>query len=161
MGTFNFTKDLSNVLSINISEAEKIRKRMDKINIYKDIDKNDLEFFKIYKSRAEELINLIYYKIKNTKYSSLVENNIIYTGYGSKSLLIKKIIQKKFNLSNCRLGSSLRINGSKLMVDNPSMSSAFGLLSYAVNHEIEVDEDAEHIRKKSIFSNIYQFFKAI
>ena len=34
---------------------------------------------------AEELINLIYHKIKNAKYSSLVEDNIIYTGYGSKS----------------------------------------------------------------------------
>jgi hypothetical protein len=62
-------------------------------------------------------------------------------------------------MSNCRLGSSLKINGSKLMVDNPSMSSAFGLLSYAINHEI--DEDAKQGRKKSIFSRLCEFFKAI
>ena len=159
LGTYNFTKDLSNVLSIDISEAEQIRKRMDKLDISKEINKNDIKFLKIYESRAEELINLIYHKINDAKYHSLVDNNIVYTGYGSKSLLLNKIIKKKFGMSNCRLGSSLKINGSKLMVDNPSMSSAFGLLSYAINHEI--DEGVRQVRKKSIFSAVYEFFKAI
>ena len=159
LGTYNFTKDLSNVLSIDITEAEQIRKRMDKLDISKEINKKDIEFLKIYESRAEELINLIYHKIYDAKYHSLVDNNIVYTGYGSKSLLLNKIIKKKFRMSNCRLGSSLKINGSKLMVDNPSMSSAFGLLSYAINHEI--DEGVKQGRKKSIFSSVYEFFKAI
>ena len=75
--------------------------------------------------------------------------------------MLSKIIKKKFGMSNCRLGSSLRINGSKLMIENPSMSSAFGLLSYAINHEIEIDECDEQVRKKSIFSAIYEFFRAI
>ena len=161
LGSFNFTKDLSNVLSIDISEADQIRKKMDKLDISKDIDQRDVESFKIYESRAEEFIDLIYHKIRSAKYYSLVDNNIIYTGYGSKSLLLNKIIKKKFRMSDCRLGSSLRINGSKLMVENPSMSSAFGLLSYAINHEIEIDEASEKVRKKSIFSAIYEFFKAI
>ncbi len=39
------------------------------------------------------------------------------------------------------------------------MSSAFGLLSYAINHEI--DEGTKQGRKKSIFSAVYEFFKAI
>ena len=78
-----------------------------------------------------------------------------------KSSLVKKIFKKKFILSNCRLGSSLKINGSKLMIDNPSMSSAFGLLSYAINHEIESDEDTFDVEKKSIISKVYDFFKAI
>ncbi len=161
LGTFNFTKDLSNVLSIDIDEAEKIRKKMDKVDVSKQIDKNEIASFRIYESRAEEFINLVAYKIKNAKYYALVDSNIIYTGYGSKSLLLNKIIKKKFEMSNCRLGSSLRINGSKLITENPSMSSAFGLLSYAINHEIEIDENAEHLKKKSIFSVIYEFFKAI
>ena len=161
LGTFNFTKDLSNVLSIDIDEAEQIRKKMDKVDVSKQIDKNEIASFRIYESRAEEFINLVAYKIKNAKYYALVDSNIIYTGYGSKSLLLNKIIKKKFEMSNCRLGSSLRINGSKLITENPSMSSAFGLLSYAINHEIEIDENAEHLKKKSIFSVIYEFFKAI
>ena len=161
LGSFNFTKDLSNVLSIDIDEAEKIRKKIDKLDISKEIDKKNIESFKIYEARAEELVNLIAHKIKDAKYYSLVDNNIIYTGYGSKSLLLNKMIKKKFRMSNCRLGSSLRINGSKLMVENPSMSSAFGLLSYAINHEIEIDENVEYGQKKSIFSTIYEFFKAI
>ena len=161
IGSFNFTKDLSNVLSIDINDAEHIRKKIDKLDVSKEIDKKDIEPLKIYESRAEELVNLIYHKIKNTKYYSLVDNNIIYTGYGSKSLLLSKIIKKKFGMSNCRLGSSLRINGSKLMIENPSMSSAFGLLSYAINHEIEIDESFDQVKKKSIFSAIYDFFRAI
>ena len=161
LGSFNFTKDLSNVLSIDINDAEHIRKKIDKLDVSKEIDKKDIEPLKIYESRAEELVNLIYHKIKNTKYYSLVDNNIIYTGYGSKSLLLSKIIKKKFGMSNCRLGSSLRINGSKLMIENPSMSSAFGLLSYAINHEIEIDESFDQVKKKSIFSAIYDFFRAI
>ena len=161
LGAYNFTKDLSNVLSININEAENIRKKMDKVDIHRGIESKEIEYFKIYESRAEELVDLIYLKIKNTKYCSLVENNIIYTGYASKSLLLNKIIKKKFKLSKCRLGSSLRINGSKLIIKNPSLSSAFGLLAYAINHEIEVDEISETKRKKSIFSAVYQFFKTI
>ena len=161
LGSFNFTKDLSNVLSIDINEAEQIRKKIDKLDISKEIDKKDIESFKVYESRAEEFINLIYHKIKSTKYYSLVDNNIIYTGYGSKSLLLNKIIKKKFGMSNCRLGSSLRINGSKLIIENPSMSSAFGLLSYAINHEIEIDKSSDQVKKKSILSVIYEFFRAI
>ena len=161
LGAFNFTKDLSKILLIDLNEAEKIRKRIDKLDISKEIDKRDIESLKIYESRAEELINLIYHKIRNTKYYSLVDNNIVYTGYGSKSLLLSKIIKKKFGMSNCRLGAALRINGSKLIIENPSMSSAFGLLSYAINHEIEIDESNKQVRKKSIFSTIYEFFKTI
>tara|TARA_B100000929_G_scaffold253156_1_gene213877 strand:- start:869 stop:1456 length:588 start_codon:yes stop_codon:yes gene_type:complete len=161
LGTYNFTKDLSHVLSLNIDEAEQIRKKMDKLDASKEINNKEIEYFKIYESRAEELINIIYHRINQSKYYSLVDNNIVYTGYGSKSLLLNKIIKKKFNSSNCRLGSSLKINGSKLMVDNPSMSSAFGLLSYAINHEIEIDESNDHSVKNSIFSIIYNFFKTI
>ena len=47
------------------------------------------------------------------------------------------------------------------MIDNPSMSSAFGLLSYAINHEIESDGDTFDVEKKSIISKVYEFFKAI
>jgi len=161
LGTYNFTKDLSNVLSIDINEAEEIRRKMDKIDIFKEINRKDIEAFKIYESRAEEIVNLIYYKIKSTKYCSLVDNNVVFTGCGSRSLLLNKIIKKKFGTSNCRLGAALKINGSKLMVDNPSLSSAFGLLSYAINHEIEFGEEAQNDKKKSIFTNIYNFFKAI
>jgi hypothetical protein len=47
------------------------------------------------------------------------------------------------------------------MIENPSMSSAFGLLSYAINHEIEIDESSDQVKKKSIFSVIYEFFRDI
>ena len=95
LGTYNFTKDLSHVLSLNIDEAEQIRKKMDKLDASKEINNKEIEYFKIYESRAEELINIIYHRINQSKYHSLVDNNIVYTGYGSKSLLLNKIIKKK------------------------------------------------------------------
>ena len=161
LGTYNFSKDLSQILSISLQEANLIRKRMDKFESIDIVERKDVDFYKIYQSRAEELVDLISYKLRQSKYYSLVDKNIIFTGYGSKSLLISKTIKSKFNLSNCRLGSARKINGNRLVVDNPSYSSSFGLLAYAVNHEFEQNESNKIIEKDSIFSNIYNFFKAI
>ena len=161
LGTYNFSKDLSQIFTISINDAELLRKKMDKLDFTKEINKKDVESFKVYESRAKELINLIFYQIKKSKFHSLVNNNIILTGYGSRSLLINKMIKNKFNLSNCRLGSSQKINGIKLVTENPSLSSSFGLLSYAADHDLELDGSNNFEKKESIFSIIYNFFKAI
>jgi cell division ATPase FtsA len=161
LGTYNFSKDLSQIFTISINDAELLRKKIDKLDFTKEINKKDVESFKVYESRAKELINLIFYQIKKSKFHSLVDNNIILTGYGSRSLLINKMIKNKFNLSNCRLGSSQKINGIKLVTENPSLSSSFGLLSYAADHDLELDGSNNFEKKESIFSIIYNFFKAI
>ncbi|SVC36829.1 uncharacterized protein METZ01_LOCUS289683, partial [marine metagenome] len=41
LGTYNFTKDLSHVLSLNIDEAEQIRKKMDKLDASKEINNKE------------------------------------------------------------------------------------------------------------------------
>ena len=61
--------------------------------------------------------------------------------------------------SNFRLGSTKKINGSKTYLDNPSLASAFGLLTYAANHSMEGDKDESKSEKISIFSVIYGFFR--
>ena len=61
--------------------------------------------------------------------------------------------------SNFRLGSTKKINGSKTYLDNPSLASAFGLLTYATNHSMEGDKDEPKLAKNSILSVIYNFFK--
>ena len=61
--------------------------------------------------------------------------------------------------SNFRLGSTKKINGSKTYLDNPSLASAFGLLTYATNHNMEGEKDEAKLEKKSIFSVIYNFFR--
>ena len=43
------------------------------------------------------------------------------------------------------------------LLDNPSLASAFGLLSYATNHSLEGEKDEKFKEKKSTLSVIYQF----
>ena len=117
------------------------------------------KYFEIYSSRAEELSNIIKNLIFKSKFSSLVSNNIILTGYGAKSLTVQKFIKNQLSGSNFRLGSTKKINGSKTYLDNPSLASAFGLLTYATNHSMEGDKAESKTEKKSIFSVVYNFFK--
>ena len=71
----------------------------------------------------------------------------------------QKLIKNKFINSSFRLGSTRKINGSKTYLDNPSLTSSFGLLSYATNHDLEGEVSNEIRPKKSILSIIYKFLK--
>tara|TARA_Y100000817_G_scaffold268604_1_gene225748 strand:- start:58 stop:435 length:378 start_codon:yes stop_codon:yes gene_type:complete len=117
------------------------------------------KYFEIYLSRAEELSNIIKNIINKSKFSSLVSQNIVLTGYGAKSLTVQKLIKNQMSSSNFRLGSTKKINGSKTYLNNPSLASAFGLLTYATNHNMEGDKDDSNLEKKSIISTIYNFFR--
>ena len=86
-------------------------------------------------------------------------SNIVLTGYGAKSLTVQKLMKQKFNLKQFRLGSTKKINGSKTFLDNPSLVSAFGLLSYATNHVLEGENTDKNTKKKSILSIFYHFFR--
>ena len=159
VGTYNFANDISQVKSISLEEAELVRKQIDTLNSQRIYEKKLEKYYEIYSSRAEELSNIIKNIIHKSKYNSLVSNNIVLTGYGAKSLTIQKLIKLSMSGSNFRLGSTKKINGSKTYLDNPSLASAFGLLTYAANHNMEGDKDEFKLEKKSIFSVIYNFFR--
>ncbi len=159
VGTYNFANDISQVKSISLEEAELVRKQIDTMNSQRINEKKLEKYFVIYSSRAEELSRIIKNVINKSKFSSLVSNNIILTGYGAKSLTVQKFIKKQMSESNFRLGSTKKINGSKTYLDNPSLASAFGLLTYAANHTMEGDKDEPSSEKRSIFSVIYNFFR--
>ena len=159
IGTYNFANDISQVKSISLEEAELVRKQIDTMNSQRIYEKKLEKYFEIYSSRAEELSNIIKNLIFKSKFSSLVSNNIILTGYGAKSLTVQKFIKNQLSGSNFRLGSTKKINGSKTYLDNPSLASAFGLLTYATNHSMEGDKAESKTEKKSIFSVVYNFFK--
>ena len=110
-------------------------------------------------SRAEELTKIISATVMKSRFNPLVSNSIILTGYGAKSISIQKLIKNKFTNSSFRLGSTRKINGSKTFLDNPSLTSSFGLLSYATNHDLEGETNNENPPKKSILSIIYNFFR--
>ncbi len=159
VGTYNFSNDISQVKSISLEEAELVRKQIDTMNSQRIYEKKLEKYFEIYSSRAEELSNLIKNIIYKSKFSSLVSNNIVLTGYGAKSLTVQKFVKNQMSNSNFRLGSTKKINGSKTYLDNPSLASAFGLLTYAANHSMEGERDEPKSEKKSIFSVIYSFFR--
>ena len=53
-------------------------------------------------------------------------------------------------------------NGLKTIISNPSLSSSFGLLTYAADHDLQLDENHDqNSQKKSFFSYIYNFFASI
>ena len=159
IGTFHFANDISQIKSISLDESEKIRKQLDIVDFDRKNNKTLDRFFDIYISRANELVDLINRKIETSRFNSLISSNIVLTGYGAKSLTVQKLMKQKFNLKQFRLGSTKKINGSKTFLDNPSLVSAFGLLSYATNHVLEGENTDKNTKKKSILSIFYHFFR--
>ena len=159
IGTFHFTNDISQIKSLTLAEAESIRKKIDFFDKDKKKDKELDKYYDIYLSRAEELTKIISTTVMKSRFNSLVSNSIILTGYGAKSINIQKLIKNKFTNSSFRLGSTRKINGSKTFLDNPSLTSSFGLLSYATNHDLEGETNDKNSQKKSILSIIYNFFR--
>ena len=159
IGTYNLSNDISQVKSLALEDSERIRKQIDMMNSERIYEKKLEKFFEIYVSRADELSELIEKTINKSKFSALVSNNIVLTGYGAKSITIQKLINKKINASYFRVGSTKKINGSKTYLDNPSLASAFGLLSYATIHNLEGELGGKVGKKKSILSIIYKFIK--
>ena len=159
IGTFHFTNDISQIKSLTLEEAENIRKKIDIFDRDKKRNKELEKYYEIYLSRAEELAKLVSMTVTKTRFNSLVLNSVLLTGYGAKSITIQKLIRAKFANSSFRLGSTRKINGSKTFIDNPSLTSSFGLLAYATNHVLEGEISERNKSKKSILSIIYKFFQ--
>ena len=159
IGTFHFTNDISQIKTLSLEEAEIIRKRIDIFDKDKKRDKELEKYYDIYFSRAEELARLISITVTKTRFNSVVSNSVLLTGYGAKSIILHKLIRAKFANSSFRIGSTKKINGSKTFLDNPSLTSSFGLLAYATNHVLEGEVGEQKKKKKSIFSIIYKFFQ--
>ena len=159
IGTFHFTNDISQIKCLTLEEAENIRKKIDIFDRDKKRDKELEKYYEIYFSRAEELAKLVSITATKTRFNSLVLNSVLLTGYGAKSITIQKLIRAKFANSSFRLGSTRKINGSKTFIDNPSLTSSFGLLAYATNHDLEGEISDRKKTKNSILSIIYRFFQ--
>ena len=162
IGTINISKDISQIMNLSLDDADKVRKKINIMDENQLLNVNYVEYLKIYDSRCEELIELIQAKMAISKYSYLVENNIIVTGKGVKSVKLMNKIRTTFMNKKIRIGSTIKFNGLKTIINNPSLSSSFGLLIYSTIHELEVQESKTlKKQKKSIFSYIFQFFKEI
>lgn len=162
LGTYNISKDLAQLMKLSINDADILRKKINAIDMNHPENRKDIEAIKIFNSRCEELIELIQKKINNSHFSYLVDNNMVISGIGSKSIKIMNQVKLTFRTKKVRLGSTIRFNGLKTIINNPSLSSSFGLLLYSSVHKLELNsERAKPIEKKSIFNQIYKFFKEI
>ena len=130
-------------------------------NIDKKRNTADEQIYQIYLSRAEELAEVIFSLIQKSRFRDLTDNNIILTGYGSKSQIFNKIFSLKLNNSNFRVGATLKLNGPKTYIDNPSFTSSCGLLIYVVNHDLEGSNHEKNAKKRTIISTIYNFFRSL
>ena len=162
LGTYNISKDLAQLMKLSINDADILRKKINAIDMNHLEVRKDIEAIKIFNSRCEELIELIQMKINNSHFSYLVDNNMVISGKGSKSIKIINQVKITFRNKKVRLGSTIRFNGLKTIINNPSLASSFGLLLYSSIHKLEFNPERESLsEKKSIFNRIYKFFKEI
>ena len=162
VGTLHISKDISQIMKIELTKADILRKKLNVSNEDHVDDQFDIESLKVFNSRCEELVDLIQKMTTNSKYFYLVDKSIIITGKGSKSAKIINRIKNKLGAKKVRLGVAQNFNGLKTIISNPSLASSFGLLNYALEHDLQIDESLNINKdKKSFFSYIYNFFASI
>ena len=111
---------------------------------------------------------------KNIKFKHIGKPlRICLTGKGSSIDLISILdvlgveeiinrIKYKLGSKKVRIGIAQNFNGLKTIISNPSLASSFGLLNYALEHDLQIDESlSANKEKKSFFSYIYNFFASI
>ena len=85
VGTLHISKDISQIMKIELTKADILRKKLNVSNEDHVDDQFDIESLKVFNSRCEELVDLIQKMTTNSKYFYLVDKSIIITGKGSKS----------------------------------------------------------------------------
>tara|TARA_X000000368_G_scaffold340841_1_gene279124 strand:+ start:1888 stop:3078 length:1191 start_codon:yes stop_codon:yes gene_type:complete len=162
IGTLHISRDISQLMNIDLLKADALRKKLNTSNEENLDDQFEIDSLKVFNSRCEELVELIQKVTNSSKYFYLVDKNIVITGKGSKSAKLISKIKNKLGANRVRLGVAQKFNGLKTIISNPSLSSSFGLLAYASDHVLQIDEShSQNIQKKSIFSYIYNFFASI
>lgn len=162
VGTHHISKDISQIMNLELSKADILRKKLNASNENQLKDQFETDSYKVFNSRCEELSELIQKIIKESKYFYLIDKNIIITGKGSKSANLVSKVKNKFGSKKVRLGVAQKFNGLKTIISNPSLASSFGLLTYDSDHDLQIDEtNIKENKKKSIFSAIYNFFRSI
>ena len=162
IGTLHIAKDISQIMKLDLSKADVLRKKLNMSNEDQLNNQLEVDSLRVFNSRCEELVELIQKNLKESKYFYLVDKNIIVTGKGSKSAKLMNRIKNNLGSKKVRLGVAQKFNGLKTIISNPSLSSSFGLLTYALDHDLQDDEKYKQAnKKKSIFSDIYYFFSSI
>jgi cell division protein FtsA len=175
VGSYHITNDLSKGLGTSIKEAERIKTLYgsaistnddDKIMI--DIpqigDHNTEVMFQTKRSRVtsiiqprvEEIFDLIYKRLNETKTINLIGRRIVITGGGSQLPGFRELSAKILN-KQVRLGKPLRIYGLEDIINSPAFSTCAGLLTFALkqNYAAITNQNSQH----NFISKISNWFK--
>lgn len=110
----------------------------------------------IIQPRVEEIFELIYKRLSETKTLNLTGRRIVITGGGSQLPGFRELSAKILN-KQVRLGKPLRIYGLGDIANSPTFSTCAGLLTFALrqNYAAITNQNSQH----KIFSKLSNWFK--
>lgn len=88
----------------------------------------------VVESRYEELFNLVHSELRRSGYEELVAAGIVLTGGASKVLGGVELAEKIFSMP-VRLAEPKRVRGMPEIVENPTYSTAIGLLLFGLEQQ--------------------------
>lgn len=111
----------------------------------------------IVQPRYEELFGLVKNELRRSGFEDLIPSGIVITGGASKIKHIVDLAEKVFEMP-VRVGAPENISGVEEVFDNPSCSTAAGLLQYGLKQSYDGHEKS-HQQSDSLFSRMKNWLK--
>jgi cell division protein FtsA len=111
----------------------------------------------IVQPRYEELFGLVKTELRRSGFEDLIPSGIVITGGASKVKHIVDLAEKVFEMP-VRVGAPENISGMEEVMQNPSCSTAVGLLHYGLKQAHD-GSDRSQRQSASIFTRMKNWFK--
>jgi len=153
VGSSNITSDLSTVLKVNMSTAEKIKLKYPTIKIPKDsylvegLDTNNITLKRVQEimyARLNECLHQILASINQSSLKDKVGSDIILTGGMSKIVGIKSLAEVVFDMPVSIKRPTIKTHGE---LENEIFSTAIGLILYEISIFTKYEIDSNNSMK--------------
>lgn len=111
----------------------------------------------IVQPRYEELFGLVKNELRRSGFEDLIPSGIVITGGASKVKHIVDLAEKVFEMP-VRVGAPENISGIEEALENPSCSTAVGLLQYGLKQNYDGNDKPRH-QADSIFKRMKNWLK--
>lgn len=112
----------------------------------------------IVQPRYEELFKLVKNELRRCGFEDLIPAGMVITGGASKVKHIIDLAEKVFEMP-IRVGAPENISGLEEALNNPSCSTAVGLLHYGLKQNAESNDHRAQQQSASIFARMKNWFK--
>lgn len=109
--------------------------------------------------RYEELFALIRHELRRSGFEDLLPAGLVITGGASKVASIVDLAEKVFEMP-VRIGFPENVSGIEEVLDNPSCSTAVGLLQYGLKQVYDERDREVQASEESVFSRLKNWFKS-